>query len=125
MTTTENTITKDSDVRFTIENNTGFINKELGIRKVKLFKPTAKQQNIGIVTTMLVDAGIGETKVVVFNSKENSGDLYLRGPQSKGVVNGQIKFFDDVKINKPSQDFLLSLLDNYIEKESVERIKLR
>jgi ABC-type phosphate transport system substrate-binding protein len=74
---------------------------------------------------MLVDAGIGETKVVVFNSKENSGDLYLRGPQSKGVVNGQIKFFDDVKINKPSQDFLLSLLDNYIEKESVERIKLR
>ncbi|MGG1071292.1 hypothetical protein ABE178_15830 [Priestia megaterium] len=125
MTTTENTITKDSDVRFTIENNTGFINEELGIRKVKLFKPTAKQQNIGIVTTMLVDAGIGETKVVVFNSKENSGDLYLRGPQSKGVVNGQIKFFDDVKINKPSQDFLLSLLDNYIEKESVERIKLR
>lgn len=125
MTTTENTITKDSDVRFTIENNIGFINEELGIRKVKLFKPTAKQQNIGIVTTMLVDAGIGETKVVVFNSKENSGDLYLRGPQSKGVVNGQIKFFDDVKINKPSQDFLLSLLDNYIEKESVERIKLR
>lgn len=125
MTTAENTITKDSDVRFTIENSTGFINEELGVRKVKLFKPTVKQQNIGIVTTMLVDAGIGETKVVVFNSKENSGDLYLRGPQSKGFVNGQVKFFDDVKINKPAQDFLLSLLDNYIEKESVERIKLR
>ncbi|MEC3455820.1 hypothetical protein P9131_06900, partial [Bacillus thuringiensis] len=72
------TITKDSEVRFTIENKSGYLNAELGIRKVKLFKPSTTPQGIGIVTPMLVDAGIGETRIVVFNSKENSGELYLR-----------------------------------------------
>lgn len=119
------TLTKDSDIRFTIGSDSEFLNKELGIRKVKLFKPSAKQQAIGIVTTMLVDAGIGETRIVVFNSKENSGDLYLRGPQSRSVVGKDVKFYDEVKISKPANDFLLSLLDSYVEKESVERIKLR
>ncbi|PFP65248.1 hypothetical protein COK00_11555 [Bacillus cereus] len=118
------TITKDSEVRFTIENKSGYLNAELGIRKVKLFKPSTKQQGIGIVTTMLVDAGIGETRIVVFNSKENSGELYLRAPQSKSFVGGEVKFYDEVKINKASQDYLLSLLDSYVEKESVQRVKL-
>ncbi|MES9681677.1 hypothetical protein ABWK22_01930 [Gottfriedia acidiceleris] len=119
------TITKDTDVRFTIGGEGEYLNAELGIRKVKLFQPTVKQQAIGIVTTMLVDSGIGETRLVVFNSKENAGDLYLRAPQSRSVVNGEVKFYDEVKVNKPSADYLLSLLDSYVEKESVQRIKLR
>lgn len=125
MTTATDNTTKDSDVRFTIGGDSEFLNKELGIRKVRLFKPSAKQQAIGIVTTMYVDAGIGETKLTVFNSKENAGDLFLRAPQSKSIINGEVKFYDEVKVNKASQDFLLSLLDNYVEKESVQRIKLR
>lgn len=118
-------MTKDTDIRFTIGNEKGFLNEQLGIRKVKLFKPSAKQQAIGIVTTMLVDSGIGEVRLVVFNSKENAGDLYLRAPQSKSVINGEVKFYDEVKVNKASQDYLLSLLDGYVEKESVQRVKLR
>lgn len=123
--TTTATITKDSDVRFTIGSDSEYLNPELGIRKIKLFKPSAKQQGIGIVTTMLVDSGIGEVKLVVFNSKENAGDLYLRAPQSRSVVNGEVKFYDEVKVNKASSEYLLSLLDSYVEKESVQRIKLR
>ena len=120
------TAIKEQDVaKYNIGGDSEYINKELGIRKIKLFQPTAKQQAIGIVTTMWVDSGIGGIKITVFNSKENSGDLYLRGPQSKGFANGEVKYYDELKINKASADFLLSFLENYVEKESVERVKLR
>lgn len=118
------TQTKD-EVRFTVEGQNGYLNKELGIRKVKLFKPTVKQGGIGIVTTMLVDAGIGETRIVVFNSKDNSGDLYLRAPQSKSIINGEVKYFDEVKISQQANDYLLGLLSNYVAPESVQRVKLK
>lgn len=117
---------REQEVRYNVGGgDSEYINKELGIRKIRLFQPTAKQQAIGIVTTMMVDAGIGETKITVFNSKENSGELFLRAPQTRAVVNGEVKFYDDVKLSKEATDFLLSFLSNYVEKESVERVKLR
>lgn len=122
---TTETLTKDSDVRFTIEDSNGYLNKELGIRRIKLFKPSIKQEQYGIVTTMLIDAGIGETRIVVFNSKENSGDLYLRAPQSKSIVQGEVKYYDEVKISQEATDYLLSLLKNYVVPESVQRVKLK
>ena len=118
-------VMKEQEARFNIGGDSDFLNKELGIRGIKLFSPSPKQQAIGIVTTMMVDAGIGETKITVFNSKEGTGELYLRAPQSRSVVNGEVKYYDDVKLSKEATDFLLSFLGGYVEKESVERVKLR
>ncbi|MEY8757930.1 hypothetical protein AB9M93_26165 [Peribacillus frigoritolerans] len=66
MTTTATIITKDSDALFTIGGESEYLNPDLGIRNVKLFKPSAKQQGMGIVTTMLVDSGIGRHRKEIF-----------------------------------------------------------
>lgn len=117
-------VSKD-EARFVLQDNNGWINKDLSIKKVVLYQPTQKQSNIGIIAPMVVETGLGEIKLTVFESKENPGELYLKAPQTKAVVNGVVKYFDDVRLHPEAEKLLLSLLDNYVEKESIERVRLK
>lgn len=117
--------TNKEEARFILSDNSGWINKDLSIKKVVLYQPTQKQLNVGIIAPMVVETGLGEIKLTVFESKENQGQLYLKAPQTKAVINGMVKYYDDVRLHPEAEKTLLSLLDNYVEKESVERVRLK
>lgn len=121
----EQVATTREEARFVVSDDSGWINKDLSIKKVVLYQPTQKQLNVGIIAPMVVETGLGEIKLTVFESKERQGELYLKAPQTKAIVGGMVKYYDDVRLHPEAEKVLLSLLDNYVEKESVERVRLK